>query len=60
MISLLIGFFIGILLYIAIIRSIIKLEDAIIAFRYRNIGKFGDDFAFIIDDTIINGGGIKW
>lgn len=53
MISLLLGFVIGLLLYISIVYFIIVLEDVIFAFKYRNIGKFSEEFAFIIDDTII-------
>jgi len=54
MIGLLFGIVLGILLYISIIHSFMELEDAVITFKYRNIGGFGDGFAFIIDDTIIN------
>ncbi len=53
MISLLCGFIIGILLYIVVIRFIGLLEEAIIGFKYRNIRGFGEEFAFIIDNTII-------
>ena len=53
MISLLLGFVIGLLLYISIVHFIIVLRGVIFAFKYRNIGRFGEEFAFIIDDTII-------
>ncbi len=58
MIRLLFGIVLGILFYISIVHSFMKLEDTMFAFKYGNMPKgFGDDFAFMIDDTIINRGG---
>jgi len=59
MIGLLFGIVLSILLYISIIHSFMELEDAVITFKYRSIRGFGDGFAFIIDDTIINGGALN-
>lgn len=56
MISIFFGIVIGISLYLSVLYSIIELENLIIDFKYRNMQKYGEKLAFMIDDIIIKGG----